>query len=81
MGMILKLITKRYSELDPPPASSVPVVDFGRVCRAWHIAYEVKVLVPGVRGAEAKEKGKGVVVRRGLEEAQSKSAGRRTGTG
>ena len=49
----------------------------GRVCRAWHRAYEVKVLVPGISGAEGKEKGKGVVVRRGLEEAQSKSAGRR----
>ena len=37
--------------------------------------------MPGFRGAEGKEKGKGVVVRRGLKEAQSKSAGRRTGTG
>ena len=37
--------------------------------------------MPGYRGAEGKEKGKGVVVRRGLKEAQSKNAGRRTGTG
>jgi len=37
--------------------------------------------MPGLRGAEGKEKGKGVIVRWGLEEAQSKSAGRRTGTG
>ena len=41
----------------------------------------MKVLLPGVRGAEGKEKGKGVAVRRGQEEAQSKSAGRRTETG
>ena len=41
----------------------------------------MEVLGPGVRGAEGKEKGKGVVARRGLEEAQSKDAGRRTGTG
>ena len=62
-------------------AGAAPVAELGRVCRAWHIACEVKVLAPGVRGAEGKEKGKGVVVRRGLEEVQSKSAGRRTGTG
>jgi len=41
----------------------------------------VKVPTPGFRRAEGKEKGKGVVVRQGLKEAQSKSAGRRTGTG
>ena len=35
--------------------------------------------MPGFRGAEGKEKGKGVIVRWGLEEAPSKSAGRRTG--
>ena len=52
-----------------------------RVCRAWHRTYGVKVPMPGFRGAEGKEKGKGVIVRWGLEEAQSKSAGRRTGTG
>jgi hypothetical protein len=52
-----------------------------RVCRAWHRAYGVEVPMPGFRGAEGKEKGKGVIVRWGLEEAQSKSAGRRTGTG
>jgi hypothetical protein len=37
--------------------------------------------MPGVRGAEGKEKGKGVAARRGLKEAQSENAGRRTGTG
>jgi hypothetical protein len=41
----------------------------------------MEVPMPGFRGAEAKEKGKGVMARWGLEEAQSKSAGRRTGTG
>jgi hypothetical protein len=41
----------------------------------------VKVLTPGIRGAEGKEKGKGVIVRWGLKEAQSENAGRRTGTG
>ena len=41
----------------------------------------MEVPTPGFRGAEGKEKGKGVTVRRGLKEAQSKSAGRRTGTG
>ena len=33
-----------------------------RVCRAWHRASEVGVLTPGVRGAEGKEKGKGIKV-------------------
>jgi hypothetical protein len=51
----------------------------GRVCRAWHRACEVKDLAPGNRGAEGKQKGKGIVARRGLEEARSKSAGRGTG--
>jgi hypothetical protein len=37
--------------------------------------------VPGRSRAEGKEKGKGVAVRQGLEEAQSESARRRTGTG
>ena len=37
--------------------------------------------MPGFRGAEGKEKGKGFIVRWGLKEAQSKSAGQRTGTG
>jgi hypothetical protein len=53
----------------------------GRVCRAWHSTDEVPVLVPGVRGAEGEEQGKGVTARWGLEAAQSKEAGRRTGTG
>ena len=51
-----------------------------RVCRAWHRTREVKVLLPGVRRAEGAEKGKGVIARWGLEEAQSNAAGRRTGT-
>ncbi len=70
---------------DPPnptiQRTPTSAADFDRVCRAWHRTCEVKVLTPGVNGAEGKEKGKGVVVRRGLEEAQSKSAGRRTETG
>jgi hypothetical protein len=37
--------------------------------------------VPGDRGAEGEEKGKGVTVRWGLEAAQSKRAGRRKGPG
>jgi len=28
-----------------------PAGDFQRVCQAWHVASEVKVLIPGVRGA------------------------------
>jgi hypothetical protein len=35
----------------------------------------VKVLWPGIRRAEGKEKGKGVAARRGLEEAQSELRG------
>jgi len=30
-----------------------------RVCQAWHRTSEVKVLVPGDRGAEGEEKGQG----------------------
>jgi hypothetical protein len=41
----------------------------------------VKVLTPGVRGAEGEEKSKGVVARQGLKEARSDRARRRTGTG
>jgi hypothetical protein len=52
-----------------------------RVCRTWHRTHGVQVPVPGVRAAEGEEKGKGVTARWGLEEAQSKDAGRRTGTG
>jgi hypothetical protein len=37
--------------------------DAERVCQAWHRTDEVKVLVPGVRGAEGEEKGKGVTAR------------------
>ena len=73
------------------------------MCRAWHVACEVRVLAPGegaafVLGctaateadlsgiarsatAEGKRKGKGVVVRRGPEEAQRESTGRCTRTG
>jgi hypothetical protein len=31
-----------------------------RVCQAWHRTSEVQVLVPGMRGAEGEEEGKGV---------------------
>ena len=41
----------------------------------------MQVPTPGIRRAEGYEKGKGAVARLGLEEVQSKSAGRRTGTG
>ena len=41
----------------------------------------MQVLAPGVRAAEGEEKGQGVTARRGLEDAQSNDAGRRTGTG
>src|SRR5215831_16039739 len=34
--------------------------DAERVCQAWHRTSEVQVLVPGIRGAEGEEKGKGV---------------------
>ncbi len=49
---------------------------FERVRRAWRVTSQVRVLWPGIRRAEGKEKGKGVVARRGLEEAQSEAAGR-----
>jgi hypothetical protein len=61
-------------------ANSAPR-DLHRVCQAWHRACGVEVPTPGVRGAEGEEKGKGVIVRRRPEEAQSKGTGRRTGTG
>jgi hypothetical protein len=41
----------------------------------------VEVPIPGVSGAEGKEKDKGVTARWGPEEVQSEHAGRRTGTG
>ena len=60
--------------------------EFRRVRRAWRVTSWVKVLWPGfaapavrptpLRRAEGKEKGKGVVVRRGLKEVQSETAGR-----
>ena len=46
-----------------------------RVCQAWHRSSGVQVPVPGNRGAEGKEKGKGVTARWGLKEAQSKMRG------
>ena len=61
-----------------------PTPELRRVCRAWHRTSGVEVPpspTPGISGAEGQEKGKGVVVRRGLKEAQSESAGRRTETG
>ena len=54
---------------------------FGRVWQAWHRTNGVEAPVPGISGAEGEEQGKGVTARWGLEEAQSKRAGRRTGTG
>lgn len=47
-----------------------------RVRGAWRVTSQGKVLCPGFRGAEGKEKGKGVVARRGLKEAQCATAGR-----
>lgn len=47
-----------------------------RVCQAWHVTSWVQVPWPGLRRAEGKEKGKGVVAKRHLEEAQSETAGR-----
>jgi hypothetical protein len=41
----------------------------------------VQVPTPGLSGAEGEEQGKGVTARGRLEEAPSKRAGRRTGTG
>jgi hypothetical protein len=40
------------------------------------VTLSVQVRLPGFRRAEGKEKGKGVVARRGLKEAQSETAGR-----
>jgi hypothetical protein len=34
-----------------------------RVCQAWHRAHGVEVPVPGIRGAEGEEKGKGAIAR------------------
>ena len=61
--------------------AGLPAADPHRVCRAWHRASRVEVPIPGVSGAEGKEKDKGVTARWGLEEVQSEHAGRRTGTG
>ena len=64
------------------PLRPIPADDGNRwACvRPGHSTSEVEVLAPGISGAEGEEKGKGVIVRWGLEEAQSKQAGRRTGT-
>jgi len=45
------------------PTRRSRAADACRVCWAWHRTYGAKVPVPGFRGAEGKEKGKGVVVR------------------
>jgi Predicted metal-binding integral membrane protein (DUF2182) len=37
-----------------------PAAELGRVCQAWHSTSEVPVLVPGIRGAQGQEKGKGI---------------------
>jgi hypothetical protein len=47
-------ITRRSSGPAPPAA------DRQCVCQAWHSTREGQVLVPGIRGAEGEEKGKGV---------------------
>ncbi len=52
-----------------------------RVCRTWHRTHGVQVPVPGISAAAGEEKGQGVTARWGLEEAQCKEVGRRTGTG
>ena len=52
-----------------------------RVCRTQHTTFGLELPGPGIRGAEGKEKAKGVVVRRGLKKAQSKDAGRCTRIG
>ena len=39
-----------------------------RVCRAWHVAWEVKVLSPGIGEAEGKRKGNCVTARWGGED-------------
>jgi len=41
-------------------AQSRAAAELSRVCQAWHRTSEVPVLVPGMRGAEGEEKGKGV---------------------
>jgi len=45
------------------------------VCQAWYRVSEMKVLAPGISGTEGYEKGKGVIARRGLEEANPKAWG------
>jgi hypothetical protein len=71
----------RNAEPQHPADALTRAADAGRVCRAWHRTSEGQVLVPGVREAEGEEQGQGVVARRGLKEALSTRAGRRTGTG
>jgi len=44
-------------------ASETSQSRLARVCRAWHRTCGVEVPTPGIRGAEGKEEGKGVVVR------------------
>ena len=70
----------KHGQLTGSSGQRIAATEPDRVCRAWHRACGVEVLTPGISGAEGKEKGKGVTVRWGLEEAQSKSAVRRTGT-
>jgi len=62
-------------------SAGAPAPHLSRVCRTWHRTNGVEVPVPGRSRAEGKEKGKGYIVRCGLEEAQSESARRRTGIG
>ncbi len=58
--------------LDAAGALRAPLM-FAGVCWAWHRTGEVEVLSSGVRRAKDQEKGKGVIARCGLKEAQSHS--------
>jgi hypothetical protein len=60
--------------LQPTPLRGAAELE--RVRRAWRVTSKVKVLWPGFRRAEGKKKGKGVVARRCMKEAQSEAAGR-----
>jgi hypothetical protein len=42
-----------------PTRRKTRAAEAARVCQAWHRTSEVQVLVPGMRGAEGEEKGKG----------------------
>ena len=63
----VRLSSVAASESAPPNnarqrtrAKSARAAELRRVCQAWHRTSEVQVLVPGIRGAEGEEQGKGV---------------------